>query len=118
MFQDFYTVLIFLGLGGIFGVAALIVNWLVRPKNPTRDKIRTYECGLETQGQTWVQFKISYFLYALVFLVFDVETIFLYPFAVLFKSLGGPELIAVAIFLLILVIGLWYEWKEGALQWK
>lgn len=118
MAHDFYSLLVFLVLGGVFAVVVLATNWLVRPKNPSPEKLSTYECGVDTQGPTWVQFKISYFLYALVFLVFDVETVFLYPFAVMFKELGAPALIAIGIFLTILIIGLWYEWKEGALEWK
>ncbi len=118
MIQEFYSVLIFLVLGGIFAAFATFAAGLFRPKKATPEKLLSYECGVDTQGPTWVQFKVSYFLYALVFLVFDVETIFLYPFAVMFKELGIPALIAVSIFLLILIIGLWYEWKEGALEWK
>lgn len=118
MSHEFHSLLIFLILGGGFAVVVLATSWLVRPNNPSPEKLCTYECGVDTQGPSWVQFKVSYFLYALVFLVFDVETIFLYPFAVMYKELGPPALIAMGIFLVILVIGLWYEWKEGALEWK
>ncbi|MBE3573555.1 MAG: NADH-quinone oxidoreductase subunit A [Moorella humiferrea] len=94
------------------------MNWLVRPKEKAvGDKLATYECGLETQGPTWVQFKVSYFLYALVFLLFDVETVFLYPWAVRFQMLGLFAFVEMLIFIAILVIGLWYAWKEGALKW-
>lgn len=118
MIQEFYSVLIFLFLGGVFAAGALLLGRLFRPNKPTAEKLSIYECGLDTQGSTWVQFKVSYFLYALVFLVFDVETIFLYPFAVMFREFGLHALIAMLIFLIILVIGLWYEWKEGALEWR
>jgi len=113
-------ILIFLLGGAATAVAMLAVSWLVRPKpkgNLKGDKLSTYECGLETQGPTWIQFKVSYFLYALVFLLFDVETVFLYPWAVRFQALGLFAFIEMIIFIGILVIGLWYAWKEGALKW-
>jgi NADH:ubiquinone oxidoreductase subunit 3 (subunit A) len=116
--QDFGTLLIFL-LGGIaFGFIVIITNWLVRPKRPGKEKETTYECGLDTQGPTWVQFKISYFLYALLFVIFDVETVFLYPWAVAFKSVGLFAFVEMLIFIAILGIGLWYAWKKGALEWE
>ena len=117
MLQNFYSVLVFLVLGAGFAAAALIAAWVFRPQKATPEKLVPYECGVDTEGPTWVQFKISYFLYALVFLVFDVETIFLYPLAVVFKKIGTPSVIAAIIFILILIIGFWYEWKEGALEW-
>jgi NADH:ubiquinone oxidoreductase subunit 3 (subunit A) len=116
--QDFGTLLVFL-LGGIaFGFIVIITNWLVRPKRPNKEKEKTYECGLDTDGPTWVQFKISYFLYALLFVIFDVETVFLYPWAVAYKSLGWFALVEMLIFIAILAVGLLYAWKKGALEWK
>ena len=118
MLKDFGTVGIFL-LGGLaFSIIVLAVNWLVRPKKPHAEKETTYECGLETQGQTWIQFKINYFLYALIFVAFDIETVFLYPWAVTFKVMGLFAFVEMLIFIAILVLGLWYAWKEGALEWK
>ncbi|MGI6285113.1 NADH-quinone oxidoreductase subunit A [Neomoorella humiferrea] len=116
--QQYGIVAVFLVGGALTAVAALAMNWLVRPKEKAvGDKLATYECGLETQGPTWVQFKVSYFLYALVFLLFDVETVFLYPWAVRFQMLGLFAFVEMLIFIAILVIGLWYAWKEGALKW-
>ncbi|MBE3580701.1 MAG: NADH-quinone oxidoreductase subunit A [Thermoanaerobacteraceae bacterium] len=119
MLYQYVIVAVFL-LGAIgVAVGAIAANWLVRPKRPaTGAKGETYECGLETQGPTWVQFKISYFLYALIFLLFDVETVFLYPWAVKFKVLGWFAFAEMIIFIGILVLGLWYAWKEGALEWR
>jgi NADH:ubiquinone oxidoreductase subunit 3 (subunit A) len=106
-------------LGGFgFALMAILPNWLLRPRNPNREKEKTYECGLDTQGPTWIQFKAGYFMYALIFVAFDVETVFLYPWAVAFKSLGLFALVEMAIFISILAIGLWYAWKKGALEWK
>ncbi|NLW07790.1 MAG: NADH-quinone oxidoreductase subunit A [Clostridia bacterium] len=116
--QDYGIVLIFLLGGAATAIGALFVNWLVRPKRPAvGDKLEAYECGLPTEGPTWVQFKVSYFLYALVFLLFDVEAIFLFPWAVRFQALGLFAFVEMIIFIVILVIGLWYAWKEGALKW-
>ncbi|GAW92848.1 NADH-quinone oxidoreductase subunit A [Calderihabitans maritimus] len=118
MLKQFAGIGIFFLVGAVFPLVIFAVSWLVRPKRPSPQKLSTYECGLETQGPTWVQFKISYFLYALIFLLFDVETVFLYPWAVKFQVLGLFAFIEMLIFIAILVIGLWYAWKEGALEWK
>jgi NADH:ubiquinone oxidoreductase subunit 3 (subunit A) len=103
--------------GIVFPAILLLLSKLFHPKNPTPTKLLTYECGLETQGETWIQFKISYFMYALVFIAFDVETVFLYPWAIKFQSLGLFGLVEMFIFIAILLIGFWYAWKEGALEW-
>lgn len=116
--QNYGIVLVFLVGGAATAIAAIAFNWLVRPKRPaTGGKLETYECGLPTEGPTWIQFKVSYFLYALVFLLFDVEVVFLFPWAVRFQALGLFAFVEMTIFITILVIGLWYAWKEGALKW-
>lgn len=116
--KDFIVVGAFLIGGIIFPLFIIFINWLVRPKKPSPEKETTYECGLDTQGPTWIQFKINYFLYALIFMVFDVETVFLYPWAVRFNSLGLFAFVEMTIFIGILAVGLWYAWKKGALEWK
>ncbi|ADG82883.1 NADH-ubiquinone/plastoquinone oxidoreductase chain 3 [Thermincola ferriacetica] len=103
--------------GIIFPTLLLWLSRLFHPKNPTPQKLLTYECGLDTQGETWVQFKISYFMYALIFIAFDVETIFLYPWAIKFQSLGLFAIVEMFIFIAILLVGFFYAWKEGALEW-
>jgi len=118
LYQYVVVAVFLLGAIGV-AVAALAANWLVRPKRPVAGaKGETYECGLETQGPTWVRFKVSYFLYALIFLLFDVETVFLYPWAVKFQVMGWFAFAEMIVFIGILVLGLWYAWKEGALEWK
>ena len=111
---------LFLLLTMAFPAAAMTLAWLFRPK-PKKDKdhekFLTYECGVDTRGKTWIRFKVNYFLYALVFLAFDVEILFLYPWAVKFQVLGLFAFIEMIIFISILLIGLWYAWKEGALEW-
>ncbi|WP_227766674.1 NADH-quinone oxidoreductase subunit A [Zhaonella formicivorans] len=118
MLKEFSTVGVFMIVAFLFGIIVLATAWIVRPKRPSPEKLATYECGLETSGPTWIRFKISYFMYALVFLVFDVETVFLYPWAVKFRVLEWFAFVEMIIFIGILVIGLWYAWKEGALEWK
>lgn len=117
MLTSFAGVVIILVWGIVFPWLLLAVSSLFYPKNPTPTKLLTYECGLDTQGDTWVQFKISYFMYALIFVAFDVETIFLYPWAIKFQSLGLFGIVEMFIFIVILLIGFWYAWKEGALEW-
>lgn len=118
MLGDYSSIGIFLLLTIAFPLAAMGLAWVVRPK-PKQDeeKLTTYECGVDTKGKTWIRFRVNYFLYALVFLAFDVETVFLFPWAVRFKSLGLFAFGEMLIFIAILVIGLWYAWKEGALEW-
>lgn len=101
----------------LFGALIIFFSYLVRPKRPYAVKRSTYECGLETIGPTWVRFRIQFYLYALVFVIFDIETVFLYPWAVALDRLGAFALIEMAIFIVILVGGLVYAWKTRALDW-
>jgi NADH-quinone oxidoreductase subunit A len=100
----------------------LALAWLwarkFSPPKPGPDKSAIYECGLESKGDAWVQFKAEYYLYAIIFLIFDVETIFLLPFAVAFSSLGSGAFVAMMVFLLLLVEGLVWAWQKGVLTWK
>ncbi len=90
----------------------------VKPHNPTPVKLETYECGMETIGPSRVRFNFRYYIYALLFLVFDVEVVFIFPWAIHFRQLGGMVFGAMLIFLLVIVIGYLYEWKKGGLEWK
>jgi len=117
---DYPALGLFFLLTVAFPIGAMAAARLFRPKpkaDPLHEKYTTYECGVDTVGKTWIRFKVNYFLYALVFLVFDVETIFLYPWAVKFQALGLFAFIEMIIFIAILLVGLWYAWKEGALEW-
>jgi NADH:ubiquinone oxidoreductase subunit 3 (subunit A) len=109
---------------GIFAIIAfalpiigLAMSWLIRPKKPNRAKNATYECGMETIGDTWVQFKAQYYLYALIFVVFDVEAIFIFPWAIAYNKLGLYALVEMVLFVLILLGGLLYAWRKRALEW-
>jgi NADH:ubiquinone oxidoreductase subunit 3 (subunit A) len=101
----------------VFPFIALGIAWVLRPKKPNPVKVQTYECGLETYGDTWVQFRVQYYLFALIFVIFDLETVFLFPWAVAYDKLGLFALVEMFIFLAILVGGLIYAWRKGALEW-
>jgi len=121
--QDTYLVLVVLMVTAVaFAAVPLTLAWLwarfFSPKKPGKDKNATYECGLESKGDAWIQFKAEYYLYAIIFLVFDVETIFLLPFAVAFTGLSAGAFVAMMVFLLLLVEGLVWAWTKGVLTWK
>jgi NADH-quinone oxidoreductase subunit A len=99
-------------------VAALAISWLISPRSYNKQKGEPYECGVPTRGNTWMQFKVGYYLYAILFLMFDIETIFLYPWAAVMRDSGVMGLAGVIFFLFILILGLAYAWKKGALEWK
>lgn len=99
------------------GIALLISKYIVRATKNAQ-KGEPYECGIPTKGPTWIQFNVGYYLFALVFLIFDVELIFLYPWAVVAKNVGWLALVEALVFLFILFLGLLYAHKKGALQWK
>lgn len=98
--------------------AALIIAALISPKSYSLQKGKAYECGIPTRGESMMQFKVGYYLFAILFLMFDVETVFLFPWAVVCKTLGTAGLISVGIFLAVLILGLAYAWRKGALEWK
>lgn len=110
-------------LAGFFVASILLVLFpavaskLLSPRKPNAIKETVYECGVETEGETWVQFKVQYYIYALIFVVFDVETVFLYTWAAAYNRLGLFALVQMTIFLIILLDGLGYAWKKGALEW-
>lgn len=107
---------------GLFALAPLGLAWFwarkFSPRKPGAGKNATYECGLESKGDAWVQFRSEYYLYAIIFLIFDVETVFLLPFAVAFRGLTAGAFIAMMVFLLLLVEGLVWAWQKGVLTWK
>ena len=105
-------------LGAIgFALAPLVIVALVAPRKRSLAKSDIYECGVRTTGETWIRFKIQYYIYALMFVVFDIETVFLYPWAVSYGGLGAFALVEMLIFLVILAVGLIYAWGKGVLRW-
>jgi NADH-quinone oxidoreductase subunit A len=111
----FIGLLLFVAIA--FALAPLAVVWLVAPRKRSASKGDTYECGLLTTGETWVRFRIQYYIYALLFVVFDIETVFLYPWAVSYGALGLYALVEMVVFLVLLSVGLVYAWAKGMLRW-
>ncbi|MCH5230590.1 MAG: NADH-quinone oxidoreductase subunit A [Muribaculaceae bacterium] len=103
------------GLGLVF--AALLIARLISPRSFSVWKSEAYECGVPTRGESMIQFKAGYYIFAILFLIFDVETVFLYPWSVVMKGLGPQGLLCIGIFMFILILGLAYAWKKGALKW-
>ncbi len=98
--------------------AALVLAWLLAPRSSNQLKGQPYECGIPTRGTSWMQFRVGYYLFAILFLVFDVETVLLFPWATVMKDMGPDGLACVVFFLVVLTLGLAYAWKKGALKWK
>ena len=97
---------------------ALGVARIVSPRSYNRQKGEAYECGIPTRGRSWMQFKAGYYLFAILFLMFDVEAVFLFPWAVTVQDAGIDGLINILFFMVILLLGLAYAWRKGALEWK
>ena len=117
MYRDFGTVLVAALLGIIMVAVPLIVQWLIAPSKKTKEKLETYECGEVPEGSAWLQFNIRFYVIALIFLIFDVEVVFLFPWAVVFKELGLLAMVEMSIFLVILIVGLAYVWVKSDLDW-
>ena len=118
MLDNWSFIGLFLLMAAIFpGVPIILQSLILGPKKSNPVKNSTYECGIETVGDTWVQFKVQYYIFALVFVVFDVETVFLFPFAVAFGQVGLFAVAEVILFILVLAGGLVYAWRKGALEW-
>ncbi|MBI5575428.1 MAG: NADH-quinone oxidoreductase subunit A [Deltaproteobacteria bacterium] len=117
MLTDFATVLVFMVLGAVTVALMLLVSRLVQPRDPTAVKLSTYECGEVPFGSSWVQFNIRFYVVALIFIIFDVEVALLYPWAVIFQRLGMVAFVEAFVFIVILLAGLAYLWKEGDLDW-
>jgi NAD(P)H-quinone oxidoreductase subunit 3 len=119
--QDFLTahasILAFLVIITGFNVFNLLLWWLIRPKRFSEEKLTTYECGENPTGSAWIQFNIRFYVFALIFVVFDVETVFLLPWAVVYKDIGLLAFVEGLVFISILVVALVYVWRKGDLEW-
>jgi NADH:ubiquinone oxidoreductase subunit 3 (subunit A) len=109
---------IFLLIAIIFPLLPIVLAWFIAPKKPNPIKASSYECGVEAKGDSWIQFKAQYYVYALIFVIFDIEVIFIYPWAVAYKQMGLFAFVEMLIFLAILGFGLIYAWKKNVLEWK
>ena len=115
--MNYIFVLGFMGLAVLVVLGGLLLSHRLTPQNPGGMKDEPYECGEQTIGISWVQFNVGYYLFGLLFLVFDVEAAFLFPWAVVFRDVGLIALLEVGLFVAILLLGLLYAWKRGALKW-
>ncbi len=119
--SPYFFLVIFIGVALVFPIAPLVLAWMWRkffqPPKPGAAKNATYECGVESLGEAQIQFNSQFYLYAIIFLIFDVESIFLIPFAVAFTALPVGAFIAILVFLLLLLEGLVWAWGKGCLNW-
>jgi len=115
---EYWPILLFIGVAAGLGVVLLAVGLLAGPRRPEADKLSPYECGFEAFEDARMRFDVRYYLLAIIFIIFDLEIAFLFPWAVVFQKIGLIALIEMALFLLLLVIGFAYVWKKGALEWE
>jgi NADH-quinone oxidoreductase subunit A len=118
MLENYLPVLVFVVLGLIMGVLPILIGYLLGPRKPYGDKIAPYECGFEAFEDSRMKFDVRFYLVAILFIIFDLEIAFLFPWAVVLEDIGLFGFVAMAVFLAILVIGFIYEWKKGALEWE
>jgi len=114
---EYLPILVFIGIAIAFPFIAFIASRLVRPARPVATKYEPYECGIEVVGEARDRYSVQYYIISVLFVIFDVETIFLFPWAVKYDVLGLFGLVEMGIFILILVVGYAYAWKKGALEW-
>lgn len=118
MLENYFPVLLFIMVGLAIGVIPLVLGRLLAPNRPDAAKLSPYECGFEAFEDARMKFDVRYYLVAILFILFDLEIAFLFPWAIVLKEIGMEGFVAMMIFLAILVIGFIYEWKKGALEWE
>ncbi len=116
--EHFLPVAIFLLLGVVVSVGMLVAGWFIRPRNPYREKLLTYESGITPFMDAHQKFSIRYYIIAMLFLIFDIEAVFLYPWAVAYNQIGLYGFVEMVLFVIILLVGYFYAWKKGALEWE
>jgi NADH-quinone oxidoreductase subunit A len=118
MLDNYLPIMIFIAIGIAIGVLPILAGFLLAPHKPDSEKLSPYECGFEAFEDSRMRFDVRYYLVAILFIIFDLEIAFLFPWAVVLESIGMFGFVAMMIFLGILVIGFIYEWKKGALEWE
>ena len=118
MLEQYFPILLFIVVGLGLGVLMLSMGKLLAPNRPDPEKLSPYECGFEAFEDARMKFDVRYYLVAILFILFDLEIAFLFPWAVVLPDIGMEGFVAMMIFLLILVVGFAYEWKKGALEWE
>ena len=116
--NNYLTIIIFLGISLILSIGFIVLNLLASPKNPDPEKLSAYECGFEPFNDSRMEFDIRFYLVAILFIIFDLEIAFLFPWAITLGNIGIFGFVSMMIFLLILTVGFIYEWKKGALDWE
>ncbi len=118
MLEQYLPIMVFLGVSAGLGVALILIGALLGPKRANPEKLSPYECGFEAFEDSRMRFDVRYYLVAILFIIFDLEIAFLFPWAIVLDVIGVFGVVAMSVFLAILVIGFWYEWKKGALEWE
>jgi NADH-quinone oxidoreductase subunit A len=118
MLESYLPILVLIGIAFAFAVGVVIASRLIGPKKPTAIKLAPYECGMPLIGSARDQFSIKFYIIAMLFILFDIEAVFLYPWAVMYKRLGIFGFVEMGVFILILLVGYVYVWKKGALEWE
>lgn len=116
--ETYFPILVFIGLGLCIGILPIGAGFLISKKNPYAAKTSPYECGFDPLHTARIPFDVRFYLVAILFIIFDLETAFLFPWVVVLRQLGWPALGAMMVFLAILLVGFIYEWKKGALEWQ
>ena len=117
MLENYFSILLFLIVGFLVGVVPMLCGWLLAPNRPDKEKLSSYECGFEAFEDARMKFDVRYYLIAILFILFDLEIAFLFPWAIVLDEIGLFGFIAMIVFLSILVVGFVYEWMKGALEW-
>ena len=118
MLEQYFPILIFILIGVFFGLAPVLASWFIVPRSPDAEKDSPFECGFAAFEDARMPFSVKYYLIAILFIIFDLETAFFFPWSVVLHKIGWFGFIAMMIFLSVLVIGFIYEWKKGALEWE
>jgi NADH-quinone oxidoreductase subunit A len=118
MLENYLPVLVFIGVGLIVGVVMVTLGFVLGTRRPDSEKLSPYECGFEAFEDARMKFDVRYYLVAILFIIFDLEIAFLFPWAIVLDKIGGVGLVAMTVFLGVLVVGFIYEWKKGALEWE
>tara|TARA_B100000676_G_scaffold307741_1_gene366923 strand:+ start:1187 stop:1567 length:381 start_codon:yes stop_codon:yes gene_type:complete len=118
LIENYLPILIFIGVGIAMGVAPMVVGFILGPRRPDSEKTSPYECGFEAFEDSRMKFDVRYYLVAILFIIFDLEIAFLFPWAVVLDEIGMFGFAAMMLFLGVLVVGFIYEWKKGALEWE
>jgi len=118
MLENYLPILVFAGLGILFGIGPLLMSFVLAPNRPDAEKNSPYECGFEAFEDSRMKFDVRFYLVAILFIIFDLEIAFLFPWAIVLDEIGLFGLLSMAVFLSLLVVGFIYEWKKGALEWE